>query len=273
MRANSFLYRTATMIVVFSALPGVTHAGITGFGDFSNFTINKSPLDSGPSPNIFPNKIELTDSAGSETRSIFYNVPQDISTFSASFTYQATGGAAASAEGATFCLQKTSQGAHAVDISLSGFGFNGLVPSDFPNRSAGLSLELSSPSGTSLYTQGSVTLGGANHTAAVNLLSGDPINVSLTYNGTILHETLTDAVTNAQSSFSYLINLPQLMGGSTAYVGFTAQTPAAIFGFVPEQQYFSDLQFNAVPEPSTIGLAAAGLAAIGFLGLRRRMGR
>lgn len=159
-----------------------------------------------------------------------------------------------------FVLQNTNQGPSAVAVAGSfGFGYNGLVGIAPGNtKSAAISLELSDPTGTSLYTGGSVTLGGANHTSPVGLLSGDPISVSLSYNGTVLHETLTDELTSATSSFSYLVNLPQILGGTTAYVGFTAQTPAAIFGFVPDQQYISDLQF--IPEPSSLILSCLGAA-------------
>lgn len=90
-------------------LPGLAQAGITGFGDFSGFTFNKGPLDSGPSPNIAPGQIEITDNAGNETRSLFYNVPQPISSFTASFTYREVGGSSAAPQGVTFCLQNTTQ--------------------------------------------------------------------------------------------------------------------------------------------------------------------
>ena len=266
-----------TIIIALSVVPGVAHAGISGFGDFSNFTVNKSLSDSGPSPNIFPGKIELTDNAGLETRSIFYNVPQSISTFTASFTYQEVNGNSPSSQfvtqGATFILQNTSAGAQAVAAGSGAFGFQelgGLTET----RSAGLSLELDNPTATTLYTQAAVTRGGANATSPVNLLSGDAINVSLSYNGSTLHETLTDSITSATASFSYLINLPQLLGGTNAYVGFGAQTPSASSGFVPDQQYFSDFQFNAVPEPASLVLLLIGMSfLVANQCLRRRWKR
>jgi hypothetical protein len=271
---HNYISALSSLIIalVISVVPSLAHAGISGFGDFSNFTINKGGLDSGLSPNIFPGKIEITDNSGSETRSIFYNTPQTISTFTAAFTYQEVNGSNAPTQGVAFVLQNTNQGPNAVAAAGSfGFGYNGLVGiAPGSTKSAAISLELSSPTGTSLYTGGSVTLGGANHTSPVNLLSGDPINVSLSYNGPILQETVSDPLTSASSSFSYLVNLPQILGGTTAYVGFTAQTPAAIFGFVPDQQYISNLQFNAVPEPSALMLLGTGLTTLISLRYRPR---
>ena len=154
--------------------------------------------------------------------------------------------------------------------SLGGFGFAGLSVFDFPNRSAAVSLELSNPTGTALYTGGAVTLGGANHSDPVNLLSGHPINVTLKYSGSLLHETLIDTVTHAQADFSYFVNLPQLVGGNTAYVGFTAQTPGNLFGFVADQQYLSDFTYS-VPEPSSFALLATGFVLPLLRRFRRRL--
>ena len=46
----------------------------------------------------------------------------------------------------------------------------------------------------------------------------------MTYNGTNLNMTLTDAVTLATWSQSFAINIPAIVGGNTAYVGFTGGT-------------------------------------------------
>ena len=58
----------------------------------------------------------------------------------------------------------------------------------------------------------------------INLHSGDYINATLTYNGTTLTMTLTDAITLATWSQSFTINIPAIVGGNTAYVGFTGGT-------------------------------------------------
>ncbi len=52
--------------------------------------------------------------------------------------------------------------------------------------------------------------------------------VHLVYNGTTLTMTITDTVTKAAYTTSFTVNIPTAVGGSTAYVGFTAGTGAEI---------------------------------------------
>jgi hypothetical protein len=54
--------------------------------------------------------------------------------------------------------------------------------------------------------------------------AGNPIRVTLTYNGTTLTETVVDTVTGATFTHDYLVNIPQIIGGPVAYVGFTGGT-------------------------------------------------
>ena len=61
----------------------------------------------------------------------------------------------------------------------------------------------------------------------VNLLSGDQMNVHITYDGQNLNMTITDAITLASSSNSCVVNIPAQVGTSTGYVGFTASTGSA----------------------------------------------
>jgi hypothetical protein len=59
----------------------------------------------------------------------------------------------------------------------------------------------------------------------INLHSSDPINVHMVYDGSTITMTLLDTVTNATwSHYFYGVNLPSLVGGTSAYVGFTAGT-------------------------------------------------
>jgi fibronectin type 3 domain-containing protein len=60
--------------------------------------------------------------------------------------------------------------------------------------------------------------------ARVNLLSGHVFDVTLTYQSGALKETVTDAKTNASFSTSYAVNIPSIVGGDTAYAGFTGGT-------------------------------------------------
>lgn len=251
--------------------PTTGFANIVGFGDFSNFTVNKASGDIGGAPVILANKIQLVNGSIAAARSIFHNTPQNISQFTATFTYQAINGKAIDGTGAAFVIHNVPEGAHAVGdpFFTSAFGYGGIA-SDFRNininaPSAAISLELSSATGTALYTGGAGP-GGAIPTNPVNLLSGHPIHVTLAYNGTLLQETLLDTVTSAVFFAQYPINLPLTVGGSTAFVGFTAGNGQ----FSGDAQYISDFHFNSVPEPSSLVLlASAGLACAAYRRRRR----
>ena len=61
-------------------------------------------------------------------------------------------------------------------------------------------------------------------TTGINLHSGDYFNATLTYDGSNLTLTLTDAITLATWSHVFVVNIPAIVGGNTAYVGFTGGT-------------------------------------------------
>jgi hypothetical protein len=63
--------------------------------------------------------------------------------------------------------------------------------------------------------------------SGINMQSGHRMGATLTYNGTTLYETVTDTVTNATYSNSYIVNLPSQVGGDTALVGFSGGSGAA----------------------------------------------
>jgi hypothetical protein len=103
---------------------------------------------------------------------------------------------------------------------------------------------------------------GGTSTAPVSLISGDPINVTLAYDGSILTETMVDATTLSSYTKSFLVNLTGAVGGSTAYVGFTA----ANTGNETATQTLSKFDY-VTPEPSS---AVVSFISIGVICLRRR---
>jgi hypothetical protein len=231
--------------------PVVTHASIVGFGDFSQFTINKN--DSGSAP-TFPasGTIQLVNGSN-EARSIFFNTPQAVSQFTASFTYQVINGA--QNEGADLVLQNDPAGKTAVGSGIHGFGgiTNTVILSlDIGNNNTGV---FSNSNG-----------GGTGPDASpVVFASGHPIDVRLAYDGTTATEHLLDTVTSASFSNSFNVSIPTGVGGSTAYVGLTAGSgPNSV------NQLFSNFQFtNTVPEPSGFAL----LATVAGWSLSRRRKR
>jgi hypothetical protein len=83
-------------------------------------------------------------------------------------------------------------------------------------------------------------------------------------------ETLTDTLTSSVYSTTYLANLTSAIGGTTAYVGFTAATDNS----TTQNQFLSNFQFTTspTPEPSSIIMIAIGAAMLlGFAARRRAL--
>jgi hypothetical protein len=187
--------------------------------------------------------IVLTDTKNAfEAAAAWYAAPVNIQTFNTTFTLNPTN---ASANGMAFVIQNYPQtttgtnnnwtlgngpfGTYVVSggpWTLSGvstnLGYTGILNStavifDYFNGSGNL---------TGLYTNGAVPTGSSIDmtSSGVSLHSGHPLSVNLSYNGTTLVETVTDTVTSAHFTRSYTVNIPSIVGGSTAYAGFTAST-------------------------------------------------
>lgn len=177
-------------------------------------------------PAAFNNGVlTLTDGGGSESRSVFFALPQYVSAFEAAFTYQAGGNR--TADGIAFVLQNDSRGASAIG---AGGGQLGIGTNNAIKPSAELELNLYTGSsevrGYGFFTNGLTGASGGNGnykgTGSLSLASGDPIDVLLYYSQGHLSLTFTDAV--AQVSFSTNLNIPNLrtvLGSDYAYVGFT----------------------------------------------------
>src|SRR5262249_55405500 len=58
----------------------------------------------------------------------------------------------------------------------------------------------------------------------IDLHSGHVFKVTLGFDGTTLAETITDTVTGATFTTSYLVNIPGLVGSDVGYMGFTGGT-------------------------------------------------
>jgi len=227
------------------------------------WTLNSS--DTGPGQGLFTstNVFQITDGADGENTSFFFDDPVYIHSFAASFTYEdvgSTGGANDTADGIAFVLQN--EGLDALGGGGSELGYYGITPS------AELCFELYNNAddapGYALATDGAgsagVTAGGFDYqsTAPVSLISGDPINVSLYYNGNTLSMTLTDETTAATFSTTIDVGqLSQVLDGNTAYVGFTGGT-----GGVASTQTISDFTFT--PIPALTAFAEQGNAVISW---------
>lgn len=251
-----------SILAATSLTSAAARADIHGFGDFtSGFKINVYDSGASPSLDIANDTIQFTNQGSLERRTIFANAPQSIGQFSASFTYWSQNDQfSVFGQGATFVIQNDARGLMAAGDYGAGLGYGN---SFGIQNSVAITLELTDNviSHSGMYTNGTLG-GGSPATSPINLSSGDHMSVTLTYDGAVLHETITDLTNPLLTPFSraYLINIPAIVGGPTAIVGLTASTD---FG---ADQYFQGLQF-VTPEPSSALLFLLA-TAVGFC--RRR---
>ena len=213
---------------------------------------------------ISNNVLTLTNGVDYEARSAYYDTPVPVNgPFQATFTYQATGNGGL-ADGVAFILQNSSAGPEALGGYGGYFGYSGISPS------AAIELNICSNGhtvGTGYYVNGQTGANGGSDyksTSPVNLASGDPIQVSLVYDGDNLTETLTDETTHATYTTTYNnVNLASQVGGSTAYLGFGGGT-----GGLASTQTITNFSLvtsgvNFLPASTAVTIAAGGTLNLG----------
>jgi len=204
----------------------VTIAFPNGFADHSSLTANANAQN--PPINVFPGgtgaPLQLTDGRGGEATSVFYNTPIGTGAFSTTFTLQDT--PANGADSLSFVIQADPAGVAALGGGGGGGGYAGIANSiavkfDLWNHGNG------SPYSTGLFTGGQAPDSDTSKDvslAPIALGSGHPLLVTLAYDNNTLTETVKDTVTNQTFTHNYTLNLAQVIGGKSAYVGFTAGT-------------------------------------------------
>ena len=151
----------------------------------------------------------------------------NVQTFTTDFSIQITPGTNPTADGMTFTIQNAGLNAVGPGGGSLGYGWNGsgvttsvAVKFDLYN-SAG-----EGPNSTGIFTNAAFpSVPAIDLTpSGIDLHSGRVLNVHMTYDGTNLAMTITDNVVNKTFTTSWPINIPATVGGSTAFVGFTAGT-------------------------------------------------
>jgi hypothetical protein len=167
-----------------------------------------------------------TSSQGYKAGSAWYTTPVNVAAFTTDFNFQLVN---AVADGMTFTIQ--GQGVSAIGPSGSGLGYGAAYPGGPVGitNSIAVKFDIYNNNGegsdsTGFYTNGvSPTTPAIDMTASgVKPASGDVMHAHITYDGTTMVLLLTDTTTSASFTTSYAVNIPTLVGSSTAYVGFTA---------------------------------------------------
>ena len=214
--------------------------------DFPNFTANVLAGSTGGAPTQSGGTLTLTNNVANTSVSSFFPTPVTVNNklgFTASFTYSIPAGYA---DGMTFVLQNDPRGAAAVGAGGGelGYGGAGLITNSaavefniysFAGAGEGTNFEsngvvpgdANSPGGTFINTSpvnlALINIGGTQYLDNANAI----INVSLVYNGPA--QTLTETLFNTKENQTFTttytgVDYQALVGGSTAYVGFTAAT-------------------------------------------------
>lgn len=211
-----------------------------GFSSTAGLTLNGSAVANNDT------RLQLTDGGLNQAGSVFSNIPIGIQAFTTSFEFQISGDA--QANGFTFCIQNI--GVNALGGGASGLGYGGIPKSvavkfnfyDFGGEGA---------NSTGIYSNGDAPILPSTDItpSGIQLSSGDSIQAQLTYDGTTLTLKLLDLVSNKTFTMSQAINIPQIVGGNTAYVGFTGGT-----GGLSSSQKLLSWTYNAqtapIPNPS-----------------------
>jgi hypothetical protein len=243
---NSATKITATVSISSSAVVGAHNVIITdtdgqsataingftvtssGIGLVSGFPTGSMRLNGNAT--IGGNILSLTTTNGTfQASSAWYPTVVNIQNFTTDFSFQTSAGSP-TADGLTFTLQN--QGTTALGGAGGNLGY-GLTTTP----SVAVKFDLYSNNGegsnsTGLYLNGqSPTTPAVDMTGSgIDLHSGDIFQVHMTYDGTNLVMTITDASTKGTFTHTWTpVNIPSAVGGSTgssntAFAGFTGAT-------------------------------------------------
>jgi hypothetical protein len=210
------------------------------------------------------NRLLLTDNHMSQNSSAYALQQQNISSFATQFDFQVDG-TWPLADGFTFVIQRASLTALGVGGGGLGYGASSIGGSGGIPSSAALKFDFFSNQGegsnsTGLYLNGAAptSLGSINlDGSGFNMRSYNPSRATIVYDGATLAVTIKDLVTHATVTQRYSVNIPAVIGGSNAWVGFTASS-----GSIPSNNAILNWTFTTTsPAPSTPPAAPAGLTA------------
>src|ERR1044071_33830 len=185
--SRPFVCPVLALLAGLTGLNPAARADINGFGTLlpALWTVNSPDPAAPPTYNLPTQTLQLTNTlSNAERRSVWYTVPQSVTQFTASFTYRAAnaGGVFGGGGGAAFVLQNSADGTHAVGTGAFAYGGIG--------NSGAVTLELyTSSSASGFFLNGNVGSNGLP-TGSVSLTSGHPINVMISFDGTLLSESM-----------------------------------------------------------------------------------
>ena len=237
-----------TSNVVQITVPTVPSAPIDYSGGF-NFTglqFNGTGGQQSTATITGTNQLQLT-AAGNEGNTVFATTPQNINGFDTTFDFTYVPGTATPGDGFSFIIQNSPDGAGAIGQPGGGLGYgpdtnangnNGGIPNSIAVKFDLYSNNGEGTNSTGLFSNGDAPTAPVRTdtgdtsidltASGVHLATTDTYHAHLSYDGTTLHEVLTDVTTGSTFSHDYAINLSQIIKGNTAYIGFGAGTGGAL---------------------------------------------
>ncbi len=246
-------YTGATTIL--AGTVSLVRTSVTGFGTTgTGWTLNGGAT-------VASDVLTLTSNASNQARSAFFNTKVAEAGFTATFQYQASGNKAA--DGAAFILQNSA----VTSLGASGgqLGYSGITPS----VALAFNLFATNTTGTRYFTNGTVTSAYTTNSPVV-LTSGDPIAVTLTYDGTAnLVETLTDLTTSSTFSTTLAVGtIATTLTSANAFVGFSGGTG----GSTSTQTISNFIYTSGGALPAATALAIASGATLDLGGCPQTLG-
>jgi len=222
-----------------------------GFSSTAGLTLNGSAVANNDT------RLQLTNGGLNQAGSVFWNAPIGIQSFTTSFEFQISGDS--QANGFTFCIQNVAP--TALGGNSAGLGYQD-IPKSVAVKFNFYDFQGGGADSTGVYTNGQppITPTTDISQSGIQLNSGDSIQAQLDYDGSMLTLKLLDLITNKTFTMSQAINIPQIVGGNTAYVGFTGGTG----GLSASQKILTwtyNVQTAPTPNPS-FAMSSSPLATI-----------
>lgn len=227
-RAPITIAATTTLLAVAQA-PGQTISAVSS----SAYVITPAPAPTDPingfsvgamhlngSTILSGSRLRLTDGNIFEAGSAFSPAPISVAGFVSDFFFQISNPAA---DGIAFVIQNSGAsalGAFGQDLGFGGIPHSVAVKFDLYDNSG------EGTSSTGLYLNGARPVSHSTDltSAGIDLHSGHVMKVHADYNGTLLRVTIEDTWTGIAAQQQYILDIPAVVGGTTAYVGFTGGT-------------------------------------------------
>jgi hypothetical protein len=179
----------------------------------------------------------VDESMHNENGGFFTTSRLGVDNFTTTFTFQF--GGSATADGMCFVIQGVNPTQLITGEGGGGLGYGPDRPGGGPGIPNSIAIKFDlfqnvseGPDSTGLFLNGdspTVPSGPGDvlvdlRGTGIDLHSGDVFQVTLTYDGTTLTETILDTVTNVSFTTAYTVDIPGQVGGNVAYAGFTAGT-------------------------------------------------